>query len=273
MYLALMGQSVGQSRSSCSSRNATVRGGRASAGALQAVADGLDVGAGLLADCLARGRQRLQGDGGRTISGIVQAWAPAMTPRPPSRRASCPRARSSPGRAGAPARGLPAVAVRVLDGPAHQWDEPVTWECWEELADDPIAVIVSGPGEQDEDLPAGVFDAHANHPIARFGLDEATRADLEALCELLPVTADEFVVRFGRERIGQAQALKAARASKHALQRADRRPGHRRPAGRRLHPRVPGRPASARRGGAEAARADRRAARRRGPAPRRGARR
>ena len=109
--------------------------------------------------------------------------------------------------------GLPAVAVRrVTDGPAHQWDEPATWE---QLADDPIAVIVSGYDEQDEDLPAGVFDAHANHPIARFGLDEATRADLEALCELLAVTPDEFAVRFDRERIEQAQALKAAQASKH----------------------------------------------------------
>lgn len=109
--------------------------------------------------------------------------------------------------------GLPAVAVRrVTDGPAHQWDEPVTWE---QLADDPIAVIVSGYDEQDEDLPAGVFDAHANHPIARFGLDEATRADLEALCKLLAVTPDEFAVRFDREQLEQAQALKAAQASKH----------------------------------------------------------
>lgn len=107
--------------------------------------------------------------------------------------------------------GLPEVAVkRVLDGPVQQWDEPTTWE---EMAADPISVLIGDYDEQLADLPEGVFVAGCSYPVSNFELDEETKQNMRLLCELLEIELEEFQVEFDRDLLEQALALNAAHLS------------------------------------------------------------
>lgn len=108
--------------------------------------------------------------------------------------------------------GLAACAVARIEAPApNAWSAPLTWA---DLVSDPIGVLVSdteGPGT---DLPAGVFDLAGAVPVDRFSLSERAREQLEELCGLIGMAPGEFEVRFGREALERAAALKAAHPSK-----------------------------------------------------------
>jgi ParB/RepB/Spo0J family partition protein len=108
--------------------------------------------------------------------------------------------------------GLPSVVVaRVAAAPAHQWNEPLTWA---QVVEDPIAALVADYEGDDVGLPSDVFDAGESYPIGRFSLSEKATKDLRALCKLLGIEPEQFVVRFGREAIEHATALNAAHASR-----------------------------------------------------------
>jgi len=108
-------------------------------------------------------------------------------------------------------QGLPGVvAARVAAPPTRQWAEPLTWA---EVVEDPIAAVVADYEGDDVGLPADVFDAGESYPVGRFSLSEKAEKDLRALCKLLGIEPEQFVVRFGREAVEQAVALKAAHAS------------------------------------------------------------
>jgi len=98
----------------------------------------------------------------------------------------------------------------VIEQPSDGWAEPWTGE---ELADDPIHAMVAARDE--DELPAGVFDAHATHPAARFTLSESAQRELEEVCALSGHPVDEVALRFSPEALEQARGLKAAHASKH----------------------------------------------------------
>lgn len=107
--------------------------------------------------------------------------------------------------------GLPAVvAARVAAPPTHEWDPPLTWA---QVVQDPIAAVVADYEGDDVGLPRDVFDAGEGYPIARFSLSEKASKDLRALCKLIGVEPERFVICFGREAVEQAVALKAAHAS------------------------------------------------------------
>jgi ParB/RepB/Spo0J family partition protein len=107
--------------------------------------------------------------------------------------------------------GLPEVAVkRVLGGPVQQWDEPTTWE---DVAADPISVLIGRYDEQLADLPEDVFVACCSYPALAFEFDEEQTHSMGLLCELLQIEPEEFSVDFDRELLDQALALKAAHLS------------------------------------------------------------
>lgn len=106
--------------------------------------------------------------------------------------------------------GLPAVAVsRVLSLPRQEWDTPTTWA---DLAADPIAVVAPDYEDQD-DLPAGVYEASSTYPVERFAFSEKARRDLAAVCELRSIDPAQFTIQFGRDGIEQATKLGAAHPS------------------------------------------------------------
>lgn len=107
--------------------------------------------------------------------------------------------------------GLPEVAAkRVLDGPVQQWDEPTTWE---EMAADPISVLIGDYDEQLADLPEDVFVVGCSYPVSKFELYEETTRNVGLLCELLEIELEEFAVEFDRELLEQALALNTAHLS------------------------------------------------------------
>lgn len=106
---------------------------------------------------------------------------------------------------------LPAVvAARVAAPPAQAWMEPLTWA---QVVEDPIAAVIADVEGEDVGLPADVFDAGESYPIVRFTLSEKAEKDLRALAKLLGIEPEQFTVRFGREAVEHAAALKAAHAS------------------------------------------------------------
>ncbi len=107
--------------------------------------------------------------------------------------------------------GLPVVvAGRVGAQPANQWDQPLTWS---EVAEDPLGALVADYEDEPLDLPADVYDAGRDYPVARFTLSEKAHSQLVALCKLIGCEPDQFAVRFGREAVEQALALGAAAAT------------------------------------------------------------
>ena len=68
---------------------------------------------------------------------------------------------------------LPACAVRrVASEPEESWRRRVAWA---DVIADPIGAVTAQYGDEDPDLPAGVFDAHAGYPLSAFGLGERAR--------------------------------------------------------------------------------------------------
>ena len=109
--------------------------------------------------------------------------------------------------------GLPnVVAARVAAPPARQWDEPLTWG---QVVEDPVAAVIADYEGDDVGLPVDVFDAAESYPVGRFSLSEKAQKDLDALAKLLGIESEQFTVRFGREAVEQAVALKAAHATSH----------------------------------------------------------
>lgn len=107
--------------------------------------------------------------------------------------------------------GLPGVvAARVAARPAQAWVEPLTWA---QVVEDPIAALIAVVEGEDVGLPADVFDAGETYPVGRFSLTEKATKDLRALCKLLAIEPDQLTVRFGREAVDHATAMKAAHAS------------------------------------------------------------
>lgn len=102
-----------------------------------------------------------------------------------------------------------AVAI-VLDAPTQPWEEPTTWD---QLVDDPIAVVAAV--DEDDELPAGVYDAHCAHPVSRFVLSDQAQGELQELCALTDCPVDEAALRFSAQALEQARGLKALHASKH----------------------------------------------------------
>jgi ParB/RepB/Spo0J family partition protein len=108
--------------------------------------------------------------------------------------------------------GLAASAVSRVDAPpAQSWEEPLTWA---DLVADPVGVLVSAADGPGTELPDGVYDFADAIAVGRFALSDSARAQLGELCELLGVPPEEFVVRFGREALERATALKAVYATK-----------------------------------------------------------
>lgn len=103
--------------------------------------------------------------------------------------------------------GLPAIAIaRVVAGPAHDWDEPLTWS---QVSEDPILAVCSEYEGDETDLPIDVYEAGANYPIERFRLDDKTAEQLEELCELIGCEPGRFTVRFGHEAVEAAEQFGA----------------------------------------------------------------
>lgn len=108
--------------------------------------------------------------------------------------------------------GLAVCAVARIDAPAvHAWEEPLTWT---DLVSDPIGVLLTHVEGDEAQLPPGVYDLAEAAPVSRFALGEPARGELEELCQLIQVPVDEFQVRFGREALERALALKAAHPAK-----------------------------------------------------------
>jgi ParB/RepB/Spo0J family partition protein len=107
---------------------------------------------------------------------------------------------------------LAACAVARIHAPAaHPWGEPLSWT---DLVSDPVGVLLSGSDTDGGELPDGVYDVSEPAPIGRFSLSEPAQAELKELCGLIGGAPEEFQVRFGREALERAAALKAAHPAK-----------------------------------------------------------
>jgi hypothetical protein len=109
--------------------------------------------------------------------------------------------------------GLPACALRrVTSEPAQSWRRRVSWA---DVVSDPIGAVTAPYANDDPDLPAGLFDAHAGYPLSAFGFDEGGEKTLAALAKLKPAyeNRDAVTVRFGRDAIAEAEKLGAAHLS------------------------------------------------------------
>lgn len=108
--------------------------------------------------------------------------------------------------------GLAACGTARVNAPAaHAWEQPLTWT---DLVSDPVGVLLSGADGDGTDLPDGVYDFSDPVAVSRFSLSEEVVAELEELCQLIGAEPGEFQVRFGREALERALALKAAHPAK-----------------------------------------------------------
>lgn len=108
--------------------------------------------------------------------------------------------------------GLAATAVARIDAvPAHSWEEPLTWA---DLVADPVGILVASVDGDGTQLPASVYDLSEPVPVERFTLSETATEQLAELCDLIDQTPADFVVRFGREALERASALKAVHATR-----------------------------------------------------------
>lgn len=108
--------------------------------------------------------------------------------------------------------GLAACALARVDAPVeHAWEQPLSWT---DLVSDPVGVLLAGVEGDGTRLPDGVYDFSEPVPVGRLSFGDRARAELDELCELIGVRAEEFDVRFGREALERAAALKAAHPAK-----------------------------------------------------------
>lgn len=108
---------------------------------------------------------------------------------------------------------LPACTVRrVTTPPADAWRRGVTWA---DAIEDPLAAVCTQYGDEQPDLPEGVFEADHGYPLGCFTLTAQGEKDLAALAKLDPGWEDraQACVSFGREDVERAAALGAAHRS------------------------------------------------------------
>jgi ParB/RepB/Spo0J family partition protein len=108
---------------------------------------------------------------------------------------------------------LPACALRrVLDEPEDSWRRRVSWS---DVIEDPIGAITTQYGDEEPNLPEGVFEAFAQYPLSAFNLDATADKDLAALTKLNPAYADldQVTVTFDAEMVERAATLGAAHRS------------------------------------------------------------
>jgi ParB/RepB/Spo0J family partition protein len=111
--------------------------------------------------------------------------------------------------------GLPACALRrVLDEPEDSWRRRVSWN---DVVADPVGAVTTQYGDEQPQLPEGVFEAFAQYPLSVFNLGEKGEKDLAVLATLNPAYAsrDEVTVAFDGEMVERAVALGAAHRSEH----------------------------------------------------------
>ena len=109
--------------------------------------------------------------------------------------------------------GLPGVAVqRVLGEPTAAWARPTTWD---DVAEDPVAVVAGSCDGQAADLPADVYVGGAAYPLSRFTLSDKARTNLGKIAKLrTDVDVETLTIHFDRTLVEQAATLKAAHASR-----------------------------------------------------------
>lgn len=109
---------------------------------------------------------------------------------------------------------LPAVLVaRVLHGkPQASWMEPLDWAT---VVDDPIAALTLDYVGPNTVLPAGVYNAGGEYGAKDLPLTDQARDDLKTLAARSGSNPDDAVLRFTREGVAQALALKAAFVDAH----------------------------------------------------------
>jgi ParB/RepB/Spo0J family partition protein len=108
--------------------------------------------------------------------------------------------------------GLAACAVARIDAPSTKsWEEPLTWA---DLVSDPVNVLTASVDGKGSALPAGVYDASDEVPVAGLPLADKARKQLAQVCELLGHDPEQATFRLSREGLERATALKAAHATK-----------------------------------------------------------
>jgi ParB/RepB/Spo0J family partition protein len=108
--------------------------------------------------------------------------------------------------------GLAQCAVARIDAPAARaWEEPLSWA---DLVADPVGVLTAHVEAPDSELPDGVYDASEPVRLCELPLSDRARKQLDELCELFGQPVEEAAMRFGREALERAMALKAAHAAK-----------------------------------------------------------
>lgn len=105
--------------------------------------------------------------------------------------------------------GLPAVLVaRVLHGsPAVAWEQPLDWPA---AVEDPIGALTARYEGRGTELPTGVYDVGGEYRIVDLPQPEISRKDLEALAKLRGVEVSDVLLRFARDELDQAKALRTA---------------------------------------------------------------
>lgn len=103
---------------------------------------------------------------------------------------------------------LPALVAAGVGTSRRSWEPPLTWR---EVTEDPVGAIARAA----TDLPAGLFEPNANHPVTAFTLNEQTSTQLDELVGLTRQKREEFIVRFGHRSLERARALKAVHCDKH----------------------------------------------------------
>ena len=108
--------------------------------------------------------------------------------------------------------GLPEVlCARVAAPPVSSWQPALSWA---QAIQDPIAALTNDAAGEGTELPADVYEVGDNYPVERFTLSEPAQSALTELLGLIELPVEHFVVRFGREALERASALKAAHASR-----------------------------------------------------------
>jgi ParB/RepB/Spo0J family partition protein len=109
-------------------------------------------------------------------------------------------------------QGLPAVlAARVAAPPVSSWQPALSWA---QVIQDPIGALTQDADGDGTQLPDDVYEGGESYPLARFTLSEQATRELDELLGLLQLDRERFTVRFGREAVERASALKATHAVK-----------------------------------------------------------
>ncbi len=102
----------------------------------------------------------------------------------------------------------------MSEPPTESWRRRVSWP---DVIEDPIGAVTTQYGDEEPQLPDGVFEAHSHYPLSAFALGERAAKDLAALAKLNPAYGDrdQVSVPIDAEMIDQAASLGAAHRSEH----------------------------------------------------------